>query len=159
MEDSERNLDKHILQVAPNSRDLQVSYLRIILTCLRVARNLIQIKTRVSSNLLKSLLLDLVLWYYRILFCSSTFFQNTANQRSPATCCVNHNKSADRPPVCRGTMTRLSTPSPCQPRHLLTNTISGIVIDYCSIYRHGMPLLAVICLPCCRTSMRQEHQQ
>ena len=61
MEDSERNLDKHILQVAPNSRDLQVSYLRIILTCPHVARNLIQIKTRVSSNLLKSLLLDLVL--------------------------------------------------------------------------------------------------
>ena len=127
--------------------------------CLPVTRNLISIKTGISSNFLIILFLDLILKYYKILFYSSTFFQNTANQRPPATFRADHNKSADRPPVRREMRTRLSDPSPCQHRHLLTNNLSGIVIDYCSACRRGMLLSAMVCPLRGQSSIWQERQR
>ena len=98
-----------------------------------------------SSNLLKSLLLDLFLNnIMEFCFVLQPFFQNTTNQRPPLTSHVDHDKSANRPLVCRGEMTRLSASSPCQPWHLLTNTLSGIVINYCSVYRGGRPSSAIV---------------
>ena len=72
---------------------------------------------------------------------------------------MDHNKSADRPPVRRETRTRLSDPSPCQHRHLRTNTLSGIVINYCSVYRRGRPSSAMVCPARRRSLIRQERQR
>ena len=55
--------------------------------------------------------------------------------------------------------THLSNLSPCQHRHLLTNILAEIVIDYCSICRRGRPTSAMVCPPRRRSSMRQEHQR
>ena len=111
-----------------------------------------------SSTFLISLFLDLVSKYNIILFCSSAFPQNTTDQRPPATCHVDHNKSADRPPVGGGKRTHLSTPSPCQPRYLITNILSKIVIDYCRVYNRGSPSSAIVYPLRRRSSTRQEHQ-
>ena len=87
--------------------------------------------------------------------------QNTANQRPPAICRVDHNKSADRLPVRRETRTRLSDPSPCQHRHLLTNTLFVIVIDYCncSVCRRGRPSSPMVCPTRRRSLIRRERQK
>ena len=85
--------------------------------------------------------------------------QNTANQRPPATCRVDHNKSADPPSVRRETRTRLSDPLSCQHRYLMTTALSGIVIDYCSVCRRGRPLSAMVCPARRRSLIRQERQQ
>ena len=62
--------------------------------------------------------------------------------------------------VGRGTRTHLSAPFPCQPRHLPTNPLSGIVIDYCSsVCRRGRPSSAMVYLPHHRSSIHQERQQ
>ena len=94
----------------------------------------------VSPKFLISLLLDLVSIYHRILFRSWIFVENTAHQRPPATSHMDHNKSADQPPVGRVTRLPLSAPSPCQPQYLLIKTLYGIIVNNCSL-NHCLHLL------------------
>ena len=126
-------------------KDLLVLYLRILLVCLRVSRKSIWIKTACHSNCLISLFLDLILKIIELYVVLQRFSTNPVHQQSPTTCHLGTNAHPLlRLPVRRGLKKYSSTPSSCDPQHLMPNTPAVCILVCCSGCGRGRPFCGIV---------------